>query len=94
MTKQPLAIWLANELDAAPYSSACTNDAANELRRLHALCEEQKRLLEHAIEHVIPSELWSEITKHLRQHEGAKHDRQAPNGEWVRRTEATQGETK
>lgn len=87
--KQPEALQLATICE-----SMFLHPAAAELRRLHALCEEQKRLLEHAIEHVIPSELWSEITKHLRQHEGAKHDRQAPNGEWVRRTEATQGETK
>ena len=32
---QPEALRLADELDAAPYSSPCTNNAAAELRRLH-----------------------------------------------------------
>jgi len=32
---QPEALRLADELDAAPYSSQCTNAAAAELRRLH-----------------------------------------------------------
>ena len=41
MTTQPEALRLADELDAAPYSSQCTNDAAAELRRLH----EENRLL-------------------------------------------------
>ena len=35
MTTQPEALRLADELDAAPYSSPCTNNAAAELRRLH-----------------------------------------------------------
>jgi hypothetical protein len=35
MTTQPDALRLADELDAAPYSSQCTNAAAAELRRLH-----------------------------------------------------------
>jgi hypothetical protein len=35
MTTQPEAFRLADELDAAPYSSQCTNEAAAELRRLH-----------------------------------------------------------
>ena len=34
MTTQPEALRLADELDAAPYSSPCTNNAAAELRRL------------------------------------------------------------
>jgi hypothetical protein len=37
MTKQPVALWLADALDKAPYSSLFTNDAAEELRRLHAV---------------------------------------------------------
>jgi hypothetical protein len=32
---QPEALRLADELDAAPYSSQCTNAAAAKLRRLH-----------------------------------------------------------
>lgn len=39
MTK-PEALRLADELDAAPYSSQCTNAAAAELRRLHAVNQE------------------------------------------------------
>ena len=35
MTTQPEALRLADELDAAPYCSPCTNNAAAELRRLH-----------------------------------------------------------
>ena len=37
MTTQPEALRLADELDAAPYSSQCTNAAAAELRRLYAV---------------------------------------------------------
>jgi hypothetical protein len=37
---QPEALRLADELDAAPYSSQCTNAAAAELRRLHEVNQE------------------------------------------------------
>jgi hypothetical protein len=37
MDEQPVALRLADALDKAPYSSPCTNDAAAELRRLHAV---------------------------------------------------------
>jgi len=40
MTTQPEALRLADELDAAPYSSQCTNAAAAELRRLHEVNQE------------------------------------------------------
>jgi hypothetical protein len=39
MTAQPEALRLADALDSAPYSSGCTNEAAAELRRLHAEIE-------------------------------------------------------
>ncbi len=37
MSTQPEALRLANALDSAPYSSGCTNEAADALRRLHAV---------------------------------------------------------
>jgi len=40
MNTQPEALRLADLLDSAPYSSSLTNDAAEELRRLHAVNEE------------------------------------------------------
>lgn len=40
MTTQPEALRLADELDAAPYSSQCTNATAFELRRLHEVNQE------------------------------------------------------
>lgn len=40
MNKKSEALRLADALDSAPYSSPLTNDAAEELRRLHAVNEE------------------------------------------------------
>jgi hypothetical protein len=37
VSEQPEALRLADALDSAPYSSGCTNEAADELRRLHAV---------------------------------------------------------
>jgi DNA-binding FrmR family transcriptional regulator len=45
MNEQPEALWLADALDSAPYSSGCTNEAADELRRLHAVNAELLGLL-------------------------------------------------
>jgi hypothetical protein len=36
----PEALRLADELDAAPYSSQCTNETAAELRRQHEAIQE------------------------------------------------------
>jgi hypothetical protein len=46
MTTQPEALRLADELDAAPYSSQCTNAAAAELRRLHESNQELLKALD------------------------------------------------
>jgi hypothetical protein len=43
---QPEALRLADELDAAPYSSQCTNASAAELRRLHEINQELLAALE------------------------------------------------
>jgi len=43
--QKPEALRLAALLDNAPYSCACTNDAAEELRRLHAENERLRQLI-------------------------------------------------
>ena len=50
MTTQPEALRLADELDAAPYSSPCTNNAAAELRRLHESNQELLSALEEMLD--------------------------------------------
>jgi hypothetical protein len=49
MSKQPEALRLADALDSAPYSSGCTNEAATELRRLHAVNAELLEALKLAL---------------------------------------------
>lgn len=50
MTDQPEALFLADALDNAPYSCGCTNEAAAELRRLHAECDALRATLKTAYE--------------------------------------------
>jgi hypothetical protein len=44
-TNTPEALRLALLLDNAPYSCGCTNDAAEELRRLHSENERLRQLI-------------------------------------------------
>ena len=53
MTTQPKALRLADLLDLAPYSSPLTNDAAEELRRLH--------------QHELANQTWYEKTEWVQQ---------------------------
>ena len=63
---QPEALRLADELDAAPYSSQCTNAAAAELRRLHEVNQELLAALKALVEADAPDYIKSSIWEQAR----------------------------
>lgn len=89
MKTKPVAIELANILQGRRERTQIDIDAAEELRRLSALCEEQKRLLElardgwaaeqdpswecNSLHPKLPMAL-DAITNHLLAQEGEKHE--------------------
>ena len=61
MTTQPEALLLADALDKAPYSSACTNAAADELRRLHEVNDELLEALSDIAHGLESARIWGGI---------------------------------